>query len=200
MFHKKIRTETYFSKERFRGRFRQKRAKFLPWNDSHNPFSPENRWGGDFIKTFRPETCFWKNDFEGVLGKSEWSFRLETHHIIRLAPKIGGEGGGFVKKYESKTCFLEKKDFGGVLGKSKRSFRLETRYIVRLAPKIGEGGGFIKKFGPEMCFSEEQFWGCFRQKRVKSSPQNTSHSLFGPENRWGGDFVKKFRPKMCFLE
>ena len=36
-----------------------------------------------------------------------------------------------------------------------------------------------------MCFSEKRFRGCFRQKRAEFSPQNESHSPFGPENRWG---------------
>ena len=169
-FVNKFGPETCFAEKQFWGRFRQKPVKFLsgtilPWNAPHSPFGLENRWGGGFVKKFRPETRFSEKLFRGVLGKSERSFCpgqfcLETRHIVCLVGKIGA--GWFCKKIRTENVFFRKNDFGGVFRQKwpNSSFVIFFPWNAPhspFGPKNRRRGGFVKKFKPETYFSEKRF-------------------------------------------
>ena len=87
-----------FSEKQFRGRFRQKRAKFSFRNAPYSPFGPKNRWGCGFVKKIQTGNAFFGKRFwgrfrqnwaefspiVGRLGKPILSCRLHLLYCLHM--------------------------------------------------------------------------------------------------------------------
>ena len=169
------------------------------------PSSPLSKKIGEvrFRTKIQTENVFFgKTNSRGLL-RQNWAKRSSGTILLPNAPcsQLGPEkryGAGFVKKFRSKTCFLE-------------WTKLRSRTLLPpVAPSIPFGqenrwGAILyKNSNRKLVFWKklnwEGFWGKIGQsfRSEQFCPRTHRVANYAPK-RYGAGFVKKFRPKTCFL-